>query len=190
MIDLDKDIELYKSKVAFYESQNTRGEYEVTVRELKYVVELLETLRSEIKTMGDCISREALKNIMKCNLRSWGAQGVLVDEVMKTIDNAPPVEPDVETNTEVLVKDAYDHGYTDGWKERFGEPDGRQKGEWKLVEKDNENIDIVCPFCNSIRFPAYSHGYTLELVEDYLTRHPLPNFCEVCGADMRKGGTE
>lgn len=61
MIDLDKEIELYKSKVAFYESQNTRGEYKVTVRELKYVVELLETLRSETKTTGDLISREALK---------------------------------------------------------------------------------------------------------------------------------
>lgn len=46
-INLDKTIELYKSKVAFYESQNTRGEYAVTVRELKYVVETLEALRSE-----------------------------------------------------------------------------------------------------------------------------------------------
>lgn len=46
-VDLDKEIGLYKSKVAFYESQNTRGEYAVTARELKFVVELLEKLRSE-----------------------------------------------------------------------------------------------------------------------------------------------
>ena len=42
--------------------------------------------------MSDLISRENLKNIMKCNLHSWGAQGILVDEVMKTIDSAPTVE--------------------------------------------------------------------------------------------------
>ena len=60
MIDLDKEIELYKSKVAFYESQNTRGEYAVTVRELKFVVETLKALRSE-RSQGDLISRSALK---------------------------------------------------------------------------------------------------------------------------------
>lgn len=47
IVNLDKAIELYKSKVAFYESQNTRGEYKVTVRELKYVIEILEALRIE-----------------------------------------------------------------------------------------------------------------------------------------------
>lgn len=46
-VDLDREIELYKSKVAFYESQNTHGEYDVTARELKFVVETLEKLRSE-----------------------------------------------------------------------------------------------------------------------------------------------
>lgn len=57
MIDLDKEIGLYKSKVAFYESQNTRGEYAVTVRELKFVVETLEALRS-VKPKGEWISNE------------------------------------------------------------------------------------------------------------------------------------
>lgn len=61
MVDLDKDIELYRSKVAFYESQNTRGEYAVTVRELKFVVETLEAIQSE-RLQGDLISRSALIN--------------------------------------------------------------------------------------------------------------------------------
>ena len=45
----------------------------------------------------------------------------LLDEV----DNATEVETDIE----VVAKDAYEQGYTDGWKERFGEPDERPHGE-------------------------------------------------------------
>ena len=40
------------------------------------------------------------------------------DIIEDTIDNAPTVETDIE----VATKDAYEHGYSDGWKERFGEP--------------------------------------------------------------------
>lgn len=89
MIDLDKDIELYKSKVAFYESQNTRGEYAVTVRELKFVVEILEALRAE-RIQGDCISREALKKAIEpYRYAICGFEGILA-----LIDNAPTVEPE------------------------------------------------------------------------------------------------
>ena len=71
MIDLDKEIELYKSKVAFYESQNTRGEYAVTVRELKYVVEILEALCS-VRPQGEWIKstehmRGTITTIYKCS---------------------------------------------------------------------------------------------------------------------------
>lgn len=45
------------------------------------------------------------------------------------IDNAPTVETDIE----VVAKDAYEHGYTDGWKERFGEPEERPQGEYKTA---------------------------------------------------------
>lgn len=39
------------------------------------------------------IDADALKNCMKCDLNSYGAQGVLVNVVLNTIDNAPTVEP-------------------------------------------------------------------------------------------------
>lgn len=45
-VDLDKEIELYKAKVDFYKSRKIR-EYDDTARELNFVVELLEALRSE-----------------------------------------------------------------------------------------------------------------------------------------------
>lgn len=65
MIDLDAEIELYKSKVAFYESQNTRGEYAVTVRELTYVIETLESVRTELQEhrKAEKILRETLENM-------------------------------------------------------------------------------------------------------------------------------
>ena len=97
MIDLDKNIELYKSKVAFYESQNTRGEYAVTVRELTFVVETLEALRAE-RSQGDLISREALKKILsdplyRSTIKDYG-EILKYTFVMDMIDNAPTAEPD------------------------------------------------------------------------------------------------
>lgn len=47
------------------------------------------------------------------------------NSVLKAIDNAPEIETDIE----VIAKDAYEHGYTDGWKERFGEPDEISQGD-------------------------------------------------------------
>ena len=43
----------------------------------------------------------------------------LANAILNAIDNALTVETDIE----VATKDAYDHGYTDGWKDRFGEPE-------------------------------------------------------------------
>lgn len=45
-VDLDKEIKLYKAKAAFYKSRKIQ-EYDDTARELNFVVELLEKLRSE-----------------------------------------------------------------------------------------------------------------------------------------------
>lgn len=107
-------------------------------------------------TGGDCISRRVVKGLIsdksipikfeKEKRGDWHRSlGMTLGDINKVIDNAPAVEPDVETNTQVLIKDAYDQGYTDGWKERFGEPDGRPQGEWipvleRLPEKAGEYL--------------------------------------------------
>ena len=54
MIDLDKEIELYKAKAAFYKSRKIQ-EYYDTARELEFVVETLEKLRSE-RPQGEWIN--------------------------------------------------------------------------------------------------------------------------------------
>lgn len=163
MIDLDKDIELYKSKVAFYESQNTRGEYAVTVQELKFVVETLEALRSE-RSQGDLISREALKAKMfdipkpKEGATFWDG----VDTVGDLIDKAPLVPlPD--------FKAGYKQAIIDG-KTNFPRP----KGEWIELPKafDNRELPCKCSLC----------GHILSFMNYY----PKSNFCPDCGADMRE----
>ena len=116
MIDLDKDIELYKSKVAFYKSQNTRGEYDVTVRELKYIVEILETLRSE-RTQGDAISREALRKTI-CDMNFdfgnyYDHTDEIIDRVCEKIDNVPPVpERDYSQGWHDAITKALNEAYT------------------------------------------------------------------------------
>ena len=79
--------------------------------------------------------------------------------VISTIDNAPTVETDIE----VIAKDAYKQGYTDGWKERFGEPNEIPQGEWNYIQSDM----CVCPFCGAMPHKLYK------------------NYCAKCGADMR-----
>ena len=185
MIDLDKDIELYKSKVAFYESQNTRGEYNVTVRELKYVIETLETLRSEIKT-GDLISRSALKTELEVyrHTRNYKsdeeeAQNFLLDNILEDIDNAPPVKPIKQCkyckhcgNEDYCSNCHSDHSLFEYYK--------RQQGAWveKTFENDDEegtkSTSFVCSCCGASRVAGLGNA----------------KFCYNCGADMRKGVTE
>lgn len=117
---------------------------------------------------GDLISRSALKAELEVyrHTRNYKsdedeAQNCLLDNILEDIDNAPTVENDIE----VATKDAYEHGYADGWKERFGEPDGRQKGEW--IDRMADKGYVECPFCHK-----------------QITGGDL-NFCVKCGADMR-----
>ena len=114
---------------------------------------------------NDLISREALKEkLSDANYQTYTHEygnAIPTEWVMNAIDNATTVETDIEE----VAKDAYEHGYTDGWKERFGEPNERPQGEWVEFEGGYR-----CSNCDDIEV------YT-------------PNFCPNCGADMR-GGTE
>ena len=63
--------------------------------------------------------------------------------------------------------EAYQQGYADGWKERFGEPE-RPHGEL-IYDMFDENYH--CSECNRVCDTIY-------------------HFCPNCGADMREGGEE
>ena len=146
-------------------------------KEHEQLEEWLKELKALKECKGDLISREALKEQINDVVAKDGddfSNDLLVglDMAFQIIDNAPTVEIDERT-----VKDAYDQGYTDGWKERYGEPDGRPKGEWiEKVERrgcfagDKTVYSYTCPFCGVKEFKKYP-------------------FCH-CGADMRKGGAE
>ena len=172
MIDLDKEIELYKSKVAFYESQNTRGEYAVTVRELKFVVETLKALRSE-RSQGDLISRSALKEQFIKAGKDYNHECVIeMLSALETIDNAPTV-PQVT----VFTENADEHAVADLKAELQKVLEARPHGEWveKTFEDDDEegtkSTSFVCSCCGASRVAGLGNA----------------KFCYKCGADMRKG---
>lgn len=90
--------------------------------------------------------------------------------ILDCLLNIISFQPTIETDIEVIAKDAYEQGYTDGWKERFGEPDGRPKGEWICPSKHrftNRDLFSDCSICEH-------------------TQMDETNFCPNCGADMRK----
>ena len=96
--------------------------------------------------------------------------GDSVYKIINIINNAPPVETDIEA----VAKDAYEQGYTDGWKERFGEPDERPEGEWIFLG-DNPNRDNPSP---SHKWSCNKCGRGVKEQE---------NFCPNCGAKMGGG---
>ena len=60
----------------------------------------------------------------------------------------------------------------------------RPHGEWIVTAEDNHGVHrICCPFCH------YEKGReNSSIIITTFTK--FPNFCEKCGADMRKGGAE
>lgn len=120
---------------------------------------------------NDLISRSEAKKLGATCLARRNENGQL--EAIISLDEVPTVETDIE----VVAKDAYKQGYTDGWKERFGEPNEKPQGEWILLETDCDdggNNRYECSECH------YSdvHASSAEVP-----------FCWHCGAGM-KGGAE
>lgn len=89
-------------------------------------------------------------------------------DVTILLENTPTVETDIE----VVAKDAYEQGYTDGWKERYGEPEERPQGEWIpcYVNFTDGSKPLFayckCSFCNKPATGVYK-------------------FCPNCGASMK-----
>lgn len=99
--------------------------------------------------------------------------------VTQIIDNAPTVEYTFEEAFQKTV-----------CEQRLYCPE-RLKGDWKLVSDINNDIDVVCPFCNTYRIIGYAHGYSIEEVKSQLKEvNDLPNYCEHCGAKLGFGGEE
>ena len=126
------------------------------------------------------IDADALKEDLTKWFPQFTLEGIepktLFAQIMRDIDNAPTVETDIEA----VAKDAYEHGYTDGWKERYGELDERPQGEW--IEKvETKQLghgwltthEIVCSNC----------GKDAEWLDG--GSQLLSKFCPNCGADMR-----
>ena len=156
---------------------------------------------------NDLISREALKKQVKELLelavkrvvdtpnnspcyRMYVAQENERARLIDLIDNAPTVEPKKEIVP--VCKVTFDkEQLQEIVDKKVAEMIERPQGEWKLVSDINNDINVVCPFCNKTRIFAYAHGYSIEEVKSQLQEvNDLPNYSEDCGADIRKGGTE
>ena len=77
---------------------------------------------------------------------------------------------------DIDIQDAYEQGYTDGWKERFGEPE-RPHGEW--VEH-RQFYSVGC---------FYSE-YECSNCHDDVWQKTEWQFCPNCGASMVKEGED
>ena len=125
---------------------------------------------------NDLISRETLKNFLldsrpddiqqsdinvdTCDIKIW------LSFVLNIIDQAPTVTDRTE---EVLSLQNTIAKLVEGIAEN-----ARPQGEWIIVDRlPNGELKIRCHNCKA----------------DFRRRF-LPNFCEFCGADMQKGGTE
>lgn len=102
----------------------------------------LDALKEEVKALLDLAVKRVddTPNTSPC-YRTYVAQENERARLIDLIDNTPTVETDIE----VVAKDAYEHGYTDGWKERFGEPNKRPLIEltdevWKLYKKHQSHL--------------------------------------------------
>ena len=109
-------------------------------RECPFVADEEKQITKE-RPQGDLISREALiKKLEEMANNEWNIQvgsSKGLEDAIDVIENAPTVETDIE----VATKDAYEHGYADGWKERFGEPDERPQDEWIPVSERLPDTD-------------------------------------------------
>lgn len=131
--------------------------------------------------------KDRLKELLKTEPLSIYGCGLRL--AIENIDNAPTVETDIE----VVAKDAYEHGYTDGWKERFGEPNERPQGEWYYGEDECGQDGWFCSECGFF-VPWYYQYYEndIDFIREYKAcPHCLAEMVTYTGKDRdTKGGKE
>lgn len=138
---------------------------------------------SEDDLINRSVLKQAFEKVYPLATNEMG--GAVNKRIYDIIDNAPAAN---------IPQGKWHEGFHEGFNagimltEAFNE---RPQGKWKLVSDINNDIDVVCPFCNKTRIVSYAHGYSIEEVKSQLQKvNNLPNYCENCGADMQKGGTE
>ena len=98
----------------------------------------------------------------------------LANAILNAIDNAPTVERQYFPPCEDC------HKKMDDIRRAYDKAMARPQGKWVITLEDTKGIHhIKCPFCK------FEKGSEFE---PYIkvTFEKLPNFCEYCGADMRK----
>jgi hypothetical protein len=134
------------------------------------------------------IDADVLKKAMDKKALDLANGGMIfIESIKHIIDNAPTVETDIE----VATKDAYEHGYTDGWKERFGEPDERPQGEWipvseRLPEQSNQSYLVTVDYGEGIICSCQRFFFNEDLGwndDCVIAWQPLPE-------PYKKGGAE
>ena len=123
-----------------------------------------------VDTLGDLISREALKEALAKKIKT-NDMGLWL-KILLVIDNATPVDMPKHSLLPLAgdCDEAYKRGYEHGKAEALIR--GRTKGEWvPKYLRDNTHI-WVCSECGN----KNRYGITVEKA------------CWKCGADMRKSG--
>lgn len=178
--------------MSFISSSYDEGEIVIpTVSETEHrlVQDLYDNMKGNKHMNNDLISREALRNSLldsrpdnieqsdinfdTCDIKIW------LSFVLKTIDNAPTVEPDKELKEEVetyknayrIMSDAFENEVT---------KNTRPQGDWIIAFHDCTGKYYLCSSCKE--------GRAVITGEDYASLDEF-KFCPHCGAKM-KGGAE
>lgn len=171
----------------FISSSYDEGEIVIpTVSETEHrlVQNLYDNMKGNKHMNNDLISREALRNSLldsrpdnieqsdinfdTCDIKIW------LSFVLKTIDNAPTVEPDKELKEKV---ETYKNAYTimsDAFENEVTK-NTRPQGEW-LKHNTGHSIYYDCSLCGCV-------APCTETADKILWK--MANYCPNCGADMR-----
>lgn len=132
------------------------------------------------RPQGDLISRGVAINLLNEAQVEYDEYYKGLGKAKTIIDNAPTVEMPKHSLLPLAgdCDEAYMRGYKKGKIEGILKSRTRQQGEW--IYNDKLKM-FYCKDC------CLLEPFTKEEVEEGVK---LPNFCENCGADMRKGGEE
>lgn len=142
-----------------------------------------------------------------------------IESIQKWIDNVPTVETTEKQAILFLINNGWLVNHDKELREKWERPQGEQvdymtgkewnlymrgykqgktdferpKGTWKLIKDKGNNVNAECPFCKfEIKSIAYNYSVweVIQFIKNNDFDYKFPNFCENCGADMRKGSAK